>query len=189
LGIERLCLGSPEDERRTAATRRELVGDQAVAERQRDRHGAPAGATLRLDVRSRLRVPGALDPDHALGETDVLPAERHELAATEPAVESRRPHRAVALRESSEQLGSLVGRGDPVTLAAHGGKLEARRRVDGDLAPRQRPAEDRSEGGDPVSNGRRVQAFGLHPVDERLDVGAPDVREPRAAEIGQDAIA
>jgi hypothetical protein len=50
-----------------------------------------------------LDVPRSLDADDAVGEVDVVPAERLELAAAETAVERRRPQRSVALRERGEE--------------------------------------------------------------------------------------
>jgi hypothetical protein len=67
-----------------------------------DRDLPPRGARFRLD-RALLDVPRSLDADDAVGEVDVVPAERLELAAAETAVERRRPQRSVALRERGEE--------------------------------------------------------------------------------------
>src|SRR6266508_3678098 len=90
---ERLCVARPEHETDVTA-RAELVLDEVIAERGRDRHGAPPRPALGPD-RTRLGVPGALDADDAGSEVDVFPAECEELAAAEARVHRRCPDRAV----------------------------------------------------------------------------------------------
>ena len=105
-----------EDEARVAALAR-LVLDEDVAERADDRDRPPAGAALRLDLDAALVVVGALDVDHAVREVDVLPAQRHQLAAAQAGVEGGRPDGAVALGQRGEELLRLLGRGDPLASA------------------------------------------------------------------------
>jgi hypothetical protein len=141
------------------------VLDEVFAQDGRDRNRSACRPALRSDD-AFLGIPGTLDVDHAGAEVDVLPAKGEELATSKARVHCGRPQRTVALGERSEPRRSFRWRGDPVSAALHSRKLEAGRRVHGDLAAGECAAEDRPQGHERVSDGTRVEAFGAQPVGE-----------------------
>ena len=122
-------------------------------------------------------------------EVDVLPAQRHQLAAAQARVERGRPDRAVALGQRGEEPLRLLGRGDPLASAPDRRQPEVAGRVDREVAVLDRAAEDHAQRHQRVAHGRRVEALAEEVVGEALDVAALDVAEPLRAELGEDAVA
>jgi hypothetical protein len=78
-------------------SRAELVLDEVLAQNTGDGNGPSRCFALGRDD-ALLRVPRALDPDHAARQVDVVPTEREELAAAQACIHRRRPEGAVTLR-------------------------------------------------------------------------------------------
>ncbi len=117
---ERAAVRAAEGERVGLPARPQLVRNQLVAQDGGDRYPPPPGLGLRLDELVFLGVVGALHPDQAACEVNVLPAKRHQLAPVRTGVHGRRPEGAVLLGERCEQARLLLGRGDPIPPAADG---------------------------------------------------------------------
>ena len=120
-------------------------------------------------------------------EVDVVVAERQELAEPESGVERGRPDGAVLFAHGGDQRGRLFRRGNAISAAAYGGKLDSADRVDGHLPACKGAAVDRAKRDERVADRARVASLREHLVDEVLDVEAGDLRQPCPAELGQDA--
>jgi hypothetical protein len=104
--VERLAVWPAEDMALDAGAAVPVL-DEVVTQDRWDRDSPASRARLRLD-RPFLDIPRSLDADDAVGEVDIVPAKRLELAATEAAVEGSRPQRAVALgKRGEERFGSF----------------------------------------------------------------------------------
>jgi hypothetical protein len=126
-------------------------------------------------------MPAAADVDRARLEVDLVPAERHQLTAAQASVERGRPKRPVLLGHGGDQGRRLRRRGEPLPAAADARELESGRRVDVYLAAERRSLIDRPEGrGDDLDGGGSVPV-GVEPVDEVLQVDAPDVVQAACA--------
>ena len=127
--------------------------------------------------------------DHPLREVDVLPAERHELAAPQAGVESGRPEGPVAFGEGGEELLGLLGRGDPLSSAPDRRQPEMAGRIDGEVAVLDRPAVDHAQRHQDVAHGRRVEALSEELVGKPLYVAALHVAEALPAELRKETVA
>ena len=138
--------------------------DEVVAQHGRDRDLALALLRLGLD-KALDRVPAPLDSDDARREVHIAPAKRLQLTAPQPRVHRGSPQRPVLVRQHAQQLGGLLRRGDPVSLAAGRWQPEAGARVDRDLSAVERPPVDGAERQKRALDGGRAQTPSLETLD------------------------
>lgn len=140
-----------------------MVG-KVNAQGLRDGHVADAGPRLGRHP-PLANVPARADAQTSGAEVDVLPAKRHEFAAAEPAVESRRPKGPLLLRSPGDQEPRLLGWDDPLAAATNGRELERGERRNGYLAsatPSYTEAQRRSSEALGGASPRRAQMKRSH---------------------------
>jgi hypothetical protein len=165
---------------------RHLVLDQDVAQGAGDGDSSATGSALRLDVDARVDVPGSFDADDAGREIDVLPAERHHLAAAEARVQRERPEHSVLLWKRSEKFGRAGGRDDAVAASPVCRQPKSRARVDGDVSVLERAAKDDAQRHKCVPDRRRAPFVGQQLIDKTLHVTALNVGQLQRSEFRND---
>ena len=158
--------------------------DYPVAQPQCDRHLAPPGCGLQNDLALHV-VPAALDSDHSGGDVYVADTQRPQLPPAKARVHRGCPDRPVALRRRCDQCLGFGRVRKAITPAACCGQLQPVAGVDSKPAPADGPAEDRPQRENGAADGRRVQALCEQPINERLHVEAPHVRQPNRAQHRQ----
>jgi hypothetical protein len=117
-------------------------------------------------------------------EVDVLPTQRHQLAAAQSGVERGRPHSSVVEWERLDQPSRLLRLRDSIAPPTYRGQLQSACRVHDDIAARDRTPEDRPQRHEGVPDGRGVQTFGEQPIGEVLEVEAAYLAELHGTELG-----
>ena len=161
--------------------------EQQVAERAGDGDLAAPVLGLGLDLLAVSAVPARLDVDHARRKVGVFPAERLELAESQPRVQRGPVERAVAQLERVEQLPGVLEARDADAVAGSPDLRDgdAAGRVHGEVAAVDGAAVDRPERQDRALHGRRLEPLRDELVDEVLDVDLPHVRQLARAEHRQ----
>ena len=120
-------------------------------------------------------------------EVDVLPAQRSQLAATQPGVERGRPKCTLGLRQRLDQGRRLRRAGDPVTPTTDGRQLEPVGGVYSELTGADRATRQHLQRVQRVLHGARTQPVGTPALYEALHEPAVECAEAHRADRIQDS--